>query len=111
MPPTAQDLGAAIRLACLEARVTQKQVAEATGKDQTTISAWMKGENWPALASLPTIDGLCGRPAGHILRLAGFVVDGDARDAIMADTRISIETRQSIVAIYDELLTRADAQS
>lgn len=103
--PSSAQLGDAIRQAAARANVTQKQIAEAVGKDQTTISAWMKGENWPQLSAIPAIEELCGLRPGQILREAGFVEPAtDARDAIMADIRLSIETRESIVVIYDDLL-------
>lgn len=96
--PTAADLGDAIRRTCRETGVTQKQIAEVTGKDQSTVSAWMKGENWAPLSALPQIDALCRMPRGHILREAGFI-DEDTVDVAHA---ITIDP-----AIVDDLDRRA----
>lgn len=101
-PPTAADLGAAIRQACKDAGITQKQIAQATAKDQSTISAWMNGENWAALGSLPIIDDLCGKPAGYILRLAGFVEpDTSVPAAIAADPLLDDSGRELVAMAYD----------
>jgi transcriptional regulator with XRE-family HTH domain len=100
--PTPQTLGSAIRQACQSAGITQKQIAAAVERDQSTVSAWLNGDNWAPLATLPIIDELCGKPKGHILRLAGYVDDlgNDVEAAIAQDVRVRDDAKSSLLDIY-----------
>lgn len=77
------ELGSAIRSAYVSAGITQEEIAAELGIDQTTVSKWVQGQRWPPLDALPKIDRLCGKPRGHVLKLAGWVEDSDV-DVIAA---------------------------
>lgn len=82
--PDASEIGAAIERMRKRANVTQKQMAEVTGVDQSTISSWCRGEYWPAVWALPIFERLCGARLGHILRKLGDFVDDDEVDLEIA---------------------------
>lgn len=100
--PEDTRLSDAFRVAYEAAGVPQTQIAAALpGIDQPTVSKWARGERPPPLWTLPIIDGLCRKPAGHILRLAGFVSDDiSIETAIEADPRLDESGRELVGMAY-----------
>lgn len=104
------ELARAIANACREAGITQKQVAAGTSVDQTTVSGWMNGKNWPPLWALPVIDELCGQPRGHLLRASGYVDDDvDVAALLSADKSLDADGRGMVVRLYRMLQDDAAA--
>lgn len=104
----AAQLGNALREATRSAGIMQKQIAEAVGRDQSTVSAWLSGDSWAPLWALPIIDELCRQKAGHILRLAGFVdPEIDLETAIeTAPAPIDATDRQALLLLYRTFAVR-----
>lgn len=92
----------AFRLAYEQAGLTQEALAEATGVRQATISKYARGETQPPLDVLEKVDRALGRPAGHVLRLAGYVSDEvDLETAIeTAPAEIDATDRQALLLLY-----------
>lgn len=106
--PTVAKMGRALRSAYKAAGIRQKDIAAAVGKDQTSVSAWIRGENWPPLEALPIIDELCRQARGHILRLAGFVEDKtDVLAAIEQDPELRDPDRDALVFLYSFFRNRS----
>lgn len=102
--PEDTRLSDAFRVAYEAAGISQTQIADALpGIDQPAVSKWARGERPPPLWVLPAIDALCGQPKGHVLRLAGFVDDGNGGDvlaAIAQDTHVRDEAKAGLVDLY-----------
>lgn len=100
--PSAVRLGSALREATRAAGITQKQIAEAVERDQSTVSAWLSGENWAPLWALPIVDELCGQPRGHVLRIAAFVDDEgvDVVAAINRDPDLDEDSKGAMLLSY-----------
>jgi transcriptional regulator with XRE-family HTH domain len=94
-------LSEAIR-ACYADRLTQDQLAEATGIPQSTISRLARGDTEPRLDVLKRIEEACGRPAGWIVIQAGYVADvKTVPEAIAVDPAlVDDHARRSVLKAY-----------
>jgi hypothetical protein len=102
MSPGPQRLTAAFNGALSDAGLTQEHLADKLGVHQTTVSKWIVGKAQVPLQHLPAIDELCGKPRGHILRLAGYVSDDiDLLAAIRTDPTLDEDGRQHVVSAYE----------
>lgn len=94
-------LSEAFRIAYETAGVPQTQIAEALDVDQPTVSKWARGERPPPLWALPIVDALCGKPKGHVLRLAGYVEDDvTVETAIHSDPDLEAEDKGMLARFY-----------
>src|SRR5688500_3037091 len=86
LPPRAR-ISKAFRKAYKDAGLTQETLGQRLGIPQGTISKYARGEVAAPLDVLERVDEACGRPKGHVLRLAGYVDDGpvDVLAAIESD--------------------------
>lgn len=50
-----EGIGARIELACYEANLTQRELAQRMGSQQSCISDWVRGKKIPTLVSLQRI--------------------------------------------------------
>lgn len=101
-PPSAERMGAVITAAYKRAGLTQKQLAEATGVDQSTISAWASGKSWPSVWALPIIERLCEQRLGYFLKsLDGFIDERiDVEAAINRDPDLDDASSGALVMSY-----------
>lgn len=117
--PSYEGVGQAIAAVRSNAKFTQTHLAEllrANGwpVDQSRLSKWERGVEAPSDIDLfPALERLCGAPVGTILRRAGYVVDDgrglDVVQAIMADDRLSMVTKQILVDAYESAIRRSAA--
>lgn len=100
-----RQLSDAFREAYEAAGVSQVQIAEECEVDQPTVSKWARGVLQPPLWALPIIDELCGRPKGHVLRLAGYVEDDfDVEAALAVDPSFADpDDRAMVVRFYKRM--------
>lgn len=99
--PEDSQLSEALRIAYEQAGVAQTQIAEALGVDQPTVSKWARGERPPPLWALPVVDALCGKPKGHVLRLAGYVEDDvTVETAIQSDPELEADDKGMLTRFY-----------
>lgn len=98
----------AFRLAYQQAGMTQEALAEATGIRQATISKYARGETHPPLDVLEKVDRALGKPAGHVLRLAGYVDDDvDLETAIQTfPAAVEPSGRQALLAVLRALAAK-----
>lgn len=101
-------LSEAFRQAYEQAGLSQEQLSEMTGVKQTTISKYARGAVQPPLELLPAVDAACGKPRGHILRLAGYVDDEvDVVAAIENDPNITDPVdRKGLLMLYGVVRAR-----
>lgn len=103
-PPSAERIGAVIRAAYKRAGLTQEQIADATGVDQSTVSAWVNGKSWPSVWALPIIEQLCGERLGFVLRsIDGFIDDDEPVDvgaAINRDPALDEDSKGAMLLSY-----------
>jgi len=92
-------LAAAIKRA-YTGRLTQTELAQRLGTDQSRISKWVSGNGpEPSYAELARLEDALGRPRGYVLRAAGYVVDATTtEEAIEADPRINDELKRFLLA-------------
>ena len=90
----------AFRLAYQQAAMTQEALAEATGIRQATISKYARGETQPPLDVLEKVDRALGKPAGHVLRLAGYIDDDvDLETAILTSSLHPMDQQTMLVLL------------
>jgi tetratricopeptide (TPR) repeat protein len=85
-----------------EARgVTQNQLAEALGVDQTMCSRWESNPNWnPRIDEIAAIDDALGQPRGSLLKAAGYIADiTTTEQAVMADPALGPDGRDAILIL------------
>lgn len=110
------SLHAAIREAFAGQGLTQAQLAQRMGVDQTTISRLANGkwgeQGGPTPDILARIEEAAGRPRGWILVQAGYV---DAvrtiPEAIAMDPQLSADARRVLVGVYESVKSASDAPS
>lgn len=96
----AMTIGDAIRIA-LEGRLKQRELADALGIDQGTVSRWVTGKATPTVEDVVRIEDACNRPRGFVLRAAGYISDGTTvLDAIEADHRLDDDARRILSGAY-----------
>lgn len=104
--PTAKDRGEAIRSA-YSGRFTQVELAARLGVAQNTVSRWSTGDIEPSLDDIVRIEDACGVPRGMVLRTAGYVVDPQTADEMIAqDARLDPTQRELLLAAYRAALRR-----
>jgi transcriptional regulator with XRE-family HTH domain len=100
--PEATRLGAVIRQARVDARMTQTQLAERIGQDQTQVSRWELAKAVPTVLDVSRLEvGLLLRP-GDLLIRAGLVEMPplDTERAIQADPILDDESRSIMLRFY-----------
>lgn len=112
---SAMVLHEAIREAFAGKGLTQVQLAQRMGVDQTTVSRLANGK-WgeaggPAPDVLAKIEDAAGRPRGWILVRAGYLSEVlSVREAVEMDPRLSDDARRMILTLYDAVAEKgADA--
>lgn len=101
----------AFRLAYEQAGLTQEALAVAIGIRQATISKYARGETQPPLDVLEKVDQACGKPAGHVLRLAEYVAaEVDLETAILKfPAPLDPGERQALLGMFRALSARHTA--
>lgn len=99
----------AFRQAYELAGLKQEALAELTGIKQAVISKYARGEVTPPPDVMEKVDIACGKPLGHVLRLAGYVKgDVDLAVAIERDpTFVDERGRQLMREAYRIFSTRS----
>lgn len=91
----------AIRTAVTNSGLTQEAVANALGEKQQTISGWMNRRE-PKLDDLVRLEEVLEKPAGYLLRMAGYVDEVvDTFQCITADPHLTEPHRELLLASYD----------
>jgi transcriptional regulator with XRE-family HTH domain len=105
--PSAKDRGEAIR-SVYAGRFTQVELAARLGVAQNTVSRWSTGDIEPSLDDIARIEDLCGVPRGVILRTAGYVVDPQTADEMIAhDVRLDPAQRDLVLSAFRTALRRS----
>jgi len=89
--------GEAIR--SVRGEMTQAQLADLLGVDQSTLSGWESGRYQAPLHVLPQIEEATGVRRGTILRLIGLVEDS-IEAAIEGDPDLSVFGRRTVLGFY-----------
>lgn len=102
--PVGARLGAALRATYEDAGVSQEQLADGLGVDQTTISGWARGMRRVPLDALEEIERICRVRKGTILGKAGYVDPGvDVLAAIAAASDLDETGKRIMTNLYGEL--------
>lgn len=105
----AVNLGEALRRA--RGRMTQDELAAATGIDQGTISRWERGQGQPGLDQIRQIEDAAGRRRGFVLIAAGYVsVPATPRAMIETDAELENGYRVLVLSAYDGALASSTAE-
>lgn len=108
--PVGGRLASALRDTVKAAGITQSELAEAMGVDQTTVSTWVRGMRRIPLDALPELEETMGVTVGTLLRKAGYVsYGGDVVSAVAADPALNDSGRQAVIAVYEALVLSAKA--
>ena len=100
--PVGARLGAALRATYEDAGVSQEQLADGLGVDQTTISSWARGMRRAPLDALEEVEKICRVRKGTILRRAGYVDEGvDLVTAIRTAPDLDEHGRQIMTTLYE----------
>lgn len=103
---TPVSIGAAIRRA-YEGRTTQAKLAEQLSVDQGTISKWANDKARPSIEEIATIEDLCDRQRGFILRAAGYVVEvATVAELVATDPDLDDPHRDAVLAVYDRFISQ-----
>lgn len=98
-------LGEAIQHARTDAGLSQTDLAEQICIDQPRLSRYIRGVDLVPYDLLPLIDAACGKPKGHVLRLAGLVDEGvDVVAAIQLDAKLGPDEREAMLLLYSTFL-------
>lgn len=84
--------------------LSQVQVADALGVEQTTVSKYARGTIAIPLEVLFALDRIVGQKPGYTLRAGGLIDDQaviDARTALLTDEALRPDHRRAIVEVYD----------
>ena len=97
----AETIGRSVR-AAYTGRMTQVELGDAIGRDQSSVSQLVNGRRGVSIGELLAIEAACGRPAGWVLRHAGLVDGGpcDVLSALEADPALSDAARAALRAAY-----------
>lgn len=102
-------LGEAIQHARKDAGLSQMDLAERVGIDQPRLSRYIRGVDLVPYDLLPLIDAACGKPKGHVLRLAGLVDEGvDVMAALQLDPKLGDDEREAMLLLYSTFLKRSE---
>lgn len=102
-------LGEAIQHARRDADLSQTDLAERIGIDQPRLSRYIRGVDLVPYDLLPLIDAACGKPKGHVLRLAGLVDEGvDVVAALQLDPKLGEDEREAMLLLYSTFLRRSE---
>lgn len=83
-----------------ERGLSQKELATAIGEKQQTVSAWRR-QREPKLDDLRKIEVALRLPAGHFVRLAGYVPpEVPVEDMILSDDRLPPAERSLLSRTY-----------
>ena len=105
--PSAKDRGEAIR-SVYGGRFTQVELAARLGVAQNTVSRWSTGDIEPSLDDIARIEDVCGVPRGLVLRTAGYVVESQTPEEMIAhDGRLDPTQRELLLAAYRAALRRS----
>lgn len=100
---TRMDIHEAFR-ACYEGpprRATQKELAEATGIPQGTISNYARGETEPPARTQNLVEEVCGRPRGWMAVQAGLVeLPTTIEEFIAMAPELTDDDRRALLAAY-----------
>jgi transcriptional regulator with XRE-family HTH domain len=84
--------------------MSQASLAHALEVTQPMVSDWEAGKKRPGVDQLRKIEGLLRLPAGHFLRIGGYVdVAGErtTEEAIMGDPVLNPDHKQALLAAYE----------
>lgn len=102
-------LGEAIQHARTDAGLSQTDLADRVGIDQPRLSRYIRGVDLVPYDLLPLIDAACGKPKGHVLRLAGLVDEGvDVVAALKLDPKLGDDEREAMLLLYGTFLKRSE---
>src|SRR5687768_5628113 len=92
-------VAASIRAAKEETRLTQREIGERVGVDQTVVSNWVRGTATPSLPRLIALDLAFGLEPGDLLRRSGVVAPTRPEVAISEDPEIQAESKRALQAM------------
>lgn len=106
----------AIREAFSGVGLTQAQLAQRMGVDQTTVSRLANGrwgeQGGPAPDVLARIEDAAGRPRGWILVRAGYIADvATVPEAIAMDSRLTADARRMVLRVYESAVSEDGADT
>jgi transcriptional regulator with XRE-family HTH domain len=78
------------------------------GVAQSSVSDFERGERMPSLEQMEAIEQAAGRPAGFILRLAGYLPEPDTGWSIDTDPALDDGGRRALRASYDALVAMGE---
>lgn len=105
--------GAALEQALTLRRRSQKEVGDALGTTQSSVSAWKAGESEPSYATVFGLERYLRLPPGFLSRHLGYVpveaIDQavTVEDLIMSDPLLDEAGKRAVLAVYRELTSRA----
>lgn len=106
----AERVADAVRELYAAAGLSQTELAERVGMDQTTVSRLARGVRPPTTIELVELEHAAGRPRGWVLARAGLLeVDRfvDVESAIVGDPELGEAGRVALLAAYRGMLADA----
>lgn len=94
------------------AQVSQRHLAHSAGFSDSYLSQLERGMYMPSAKAVRALADAIGVPASHLLAQLGLIDEeetqqGGVEDAILAETRLSAEQRQALIAVYRSYLASA----
>ena len=94
-------------------RMTQDALAEAVGRKQSSVSAWLAGKSAPESATVFKIEEILDLPAGHLSRFLGYLptaaVEASSatfEELVTIDPLLDETQKRMILALYREATSR-----
>jgi len=110
--------GQALQRARRACGLTQRQLADAVGVSQATVSQWQLGESAPRVERIAELERLLRMQPAALAQLLGFTpIDANSRavmsveEAAEADPRLGERERRILSAVYRELVQQRQPEN
>lgn len=94
-------------------RMTQKALADATGRSQPSVAAWIAGDTEPEAKTVFRVEEILELPAGHLSRLLGYLPpsavespSASFEELVTTDPLLDETQKRGILALYREFTSR-----